>query len=166
MKTCPYCGQENREGVFFCEDCGHPFVGGTSVLTTSQLMTEDVATFRGRVTWGTARFDSSSSIIIRVRDYPTPIHLETKEETLLGRTDSNSDAVPDVDFASFGAAEHGVSRRHAIIRRGEDTLTLIDLDSKNGTFLNGQRLVPRQPRVLRDGDEIRLGRLIIHLFFK
>ncbi len=166
MKTCPYCGRENREGVFFCEDCGHPFVGGTGVFTTTQLVPDDVATFRGRVTWGTARFDQDSTIILRVRDHATPIHLESQEETLLGRTDSNSDAIPDVDFASFGAAEQGVSRRHAIIRRGEDTLTLIDLDSKNGTFLNGQRLVPRQPRVLRDGDEIRLGRLIFHVFFK
>jgi pSer/pThr/pTyr-binding forkhead associated (FHA) protein len=69
-------------------------------------------------------------------------------------------------MAPFGAAEQGVSRRHAIIRRGENTLTLIDLGSTNGTHLNGQRLTPNQPRVLRDGDEIRMGRLVFHIYFK
>jgi pSer/pThr/pTyr-binding forkhead associated (FHA) protein len=53
-----------------------------------------------------------------------------------------------------------------VIRRGEDTLTLVDLGSTNGTHLNGQRLIPNQPRVLRDGDEVRLGKLVFHIFFK
>jgi pSer/pThr/pTyr-binding forkhead associated (FHA) protein len=66
----------------------------------------------------------------------------------------------------FGGADQGVSRRHAEIRRGEDTLTLVDLGSTNGTHLNGQRLIPHQPRVLRDGDEIRMGKLVFHIFFK
>ena len=35
----------------------------------------------------------------------------------------------------------------------------------NGTFLNGQRLVPNQPRILRDGDEIRLGHLVLYVRF-
>jgi hypothetical protein len=32
--------------------------------------------------------------------------------------------------------------------------------------LNGQRLIADQPRILRDGDEIRLGKLIAHVYFK
>jgi len=38
---------------------------------------------------------------------------------------------------------------------------VVDLDSTNGTFLNGMRIMPHQPRILRDGDEIRLGLLKI-----
>jgi pSer/pThr/pTyr-binding forkhead associated (FHA) protein len=59
-----------------------------------------------------------------------------------------------------------VSRVHAAIERSEDTLTLIDMRSSNGTLLNGQKLVPDQPRVLRDGDEVRLGKLVAHIYFK
>jgi pSer/pThr/pTyr-binding forkhead associated (FHA) protein len=80
--------------------------------------------------------------------------------------DAKDDGNPDLDLAPFGAAEQGVSRRHAAMRRGEDTLTLVDFGSTNGTYLNGQRLIPNQPRVLRDGDEIRVARLVFHIFFK
>jgi hypothetical protein len=166
MKTCPYCAHVNREGVLFCEECGHPFIGNASTSTTSRLMPDDPTGLRGRVTWGTARFDRASSIVIHVRDHPDPITLNPKEEILLGRADAQSITPPDLDMAPFGAADQGVSRRHAVIRRGEDTLTLVDLGSTNGTHLNGQRLIPNQPRVLRDGDEVRLGKLVFHIFFK
>jgi len=48
-----------------------------------------------------------------------------------------------------------VSRRHARIDLANGVATLTDLGSKNGTFLNRERL--RRPRKLVDGDEIRIG---------
>ena len=48
-----------------------------------------------------------------------------------------------------------VSRRHAIIRVVDGKAALEDLDSKNGTWLRGERL--REPAPLADGDEIRVG---------
>lgn len=167
MKTCPYCAYANREGVLFCEECGHPFVGVAGTQATSRLAPNDQPqSVSPRVTWGTARFEPDAEILIRVRDHPEPIRLTTKDEILLGRADSKTSTFPDLDMGPFGAVDMGVSRRHALIRRGEDTLTLTDLGSTNGTHLNGQRLIPNQPRVLRDGDEIRMGKLIFHLFFK
>ena len=38
---------------------------------------------------------------------------------------------------------------------------LEDLDSVNGTALNRQRLAPHQPSPVKDGDEIRLGKLVL-----
>lgn len=166
MKTCPYCTTENMEGILFCEECGQPFFGNTTVLSTTQLVNQEKANVQGRVTWGTARFDDESAIIIRVRDHEESLIISPKDEMLLGRADAQALVVPDLDLSAFGGAEQGVSRRHAIIRRGEDTLILEDLGSTNGTHLNGQRLSPDQPRVLRDGDEIRMGRLVFHIFFK
>jgi len=50
----------------------------------------------------------------------------------------------------------GVSRRHARVRVQAGRATLEDLDSKNGTFVDGERVT--SPTVLRDGALIRLGR--------
>ncbi len=47
------------------------------------------------------------------------------------------------------------SRHHARITQTEDGYVLEDLDSKNGTFLNGQLLTV--PAVLKDGDEIGIA---------
>jgi pSer/pThr/pTyr-binding forkhead associated (FHA) protein len=88
------------------------------------------------------------------------------EKIVMGRSDNSSAQKPDLDLTPFGALEKGVSRLHAAIIRTEDTLTLIDMGSSNGTHLNGQRLIPDQPRILRDGDELRLGKLIAHIYFK
>ncbi len=166
MKTCPYCGFENREGVLFCEECGQPFVGQADASDTSRLDPENHETFKGRMTWGTARFDEGATVLIRIRDLAEPLAFEPDMETIIGRFDPGALEAPDIDFAPYDAAELGVSRRHGMIRRGEDTLTLVDLDSTNGTFLNGQRLIPHQPRVLRDGDEIRMGRFVFNIFFR
>lgn len=166
MKVCPYCGESNLEGVFFCEECGQPFVGATAALKTNQLLEEEQAVFKGRPTWGTARFTRDAEIVVHVRDYDEPLSVVPQAELILGRSDGKSQLVPDIDFAPYRAAENGVSRQHAAIRRGEDTLTLVDLGSTNGTHLNGQRLSPDQPRVLRDGDEVRMGRLVFHIFFR
>ncbi len=52
-------------------------------------------------------------------------------------------------------AERGVSRRHAVIRRRAGRYELADLNSTNGTFINGERV--RAPAILKDGDELRFG---------
>lgn len=49
----------------------------------------------------------------------------------------------------------GVSRHHARILVSAGTATLEDLDSKNGTYLQGHRVASAR---LSDGDEIRLGK--------
>jgi pSer/pThr/pTyr-binding forkhead associated (FHA) protein len=84
----------------------------------------------------------------------------------MGRSDVGSVEKPNIDFAPYDALDKGVSRSHATIELSEDTLTIVDTGSANGTFLNGQRLVPNQPRVLRDGDELRLGKLIANIYFE
>jgi len=49
------------------------------------------------------------------------------------------------------------SRTHALIRLESNVLTLIDLRSKNGTFINNSQVPPSTPQQLEDGDQIRFG---------
>ncbi len=47
------------------------------------------------------------------------------------------------------------SRRHAEIERRRGQYVVNDCGSRNGTFVNGQRI--SEPHMLRDGDEIQIG---------
>lgn len=166
MKLCPYCGYKNREGYLFCEDCGQSLFGSTAATLPTRQLEQSNNEQAAKATWGTARFGQDAHILIHVRDASEPIVLQPSKETTLGRLDANSSVKPDLDLTPYGALEKGVSRLHAAICRADDTLTIVDKGSINGTHLNGQRLVAEQPRVLRDGDEIRLGKLIAHIYFK
>ncbi len=166
MRVCPYCAHNNREGVLYCEECGQVLYSEQAVVTATKKLQIGTGNLTTKSGWGTARFTHTATIILHVRDSQQSIEVKPQEETILGRYDGSSMSTPTVDLTPFGAYENGVSRIHAAIRRGEDTLTLVDLGSVNGTHLNGQRLIPNQPRVLRDGDEVRLGKLVCHIYFK
>lgn len=61
----------------------------------------------------------------------------------------------EVGLADLLLPERQVSRRHARIERRPDGFFLSDLDSKNGTFLNGREV--KEPQQLQDGDEIQIA---------
>lgn len=88
-----------------------------------------------------------------------------KEEVSIGRFDPASGSFPDVDLDSYGGLEKGVSRRHAKITRRGKGIFIEDLGSVNGTFLNQKKLTPYLPEVLRHGDELRLGKLVLQVSF-
>ena len=57
-----------------------------------------------------------------------------------------------------------VSRQHVEIRSEAERCFLIDMGSRNGTFLNGQRLAEGQRQPLKNGDEIQIGALLVLRF--
>jgi hypothetical protein len=54
-----------------------------------------------------------------------------------------------------------VSRRHAQIVIESEKVSVEDLSSKNGTWINGQRIETRE--TLHNGDEIRFGSVTVRL---
>ena len=87
-------------------------------------------------------------------------------ELKVGRThDDESLPQPEVDLSPYGATKLGVSRNHLTLSRDHDTIFVTDLGSANSTYLNGQRLMPHERRILRDNDELRLGRLVVRVNF-
>ena len=63
------------------------------------------------------------------------------------------------DDADWSILDEDLSRRHAEIRRGWDGTTLRDLESQNGTRMNGERLTDVVS--LRDGARIELGNVVM-----
>lgn len=94
-----------------------------------------------------------------------PLVVRVETEITLGRFDATRNAQTHLDLTPYNAYVLGVSRRHAVIRRQGDALTLTDLESTNGTRVNNKQIVPGQPHPLHNGDEIILGELPIHIYF-
>ncbi len=87
---------------------------------------------------------------------------------VVGREDARLGVRPDVDLNPAGGSAAGVSRRHCRLLRGSGTSTsatgpfswqVEDLRSTNYTTLNGRVLQAHVPVPLRDGDNLRLGKL-------
>ncbi len=90
----------------------------------------------------------------------TTLGLEVTERILIGRADPTSpDQPPELDLTAYGGKENGVSRRHAEITFLDNSLYITDLDSTNGTKLNGFLLPPHHGFRLRDGDEVQVGQM-------
>jgi len=85
------------------------------------------------------------------------LHLSETESWVIGRSDSKSSYLPDIDLARYNALTRGVSRRHAALVRYRGGLHVVDLSSANGTFVNGERLQAETPCLLRSGDKLLLG---------
>lgn len=76
-----------------------------------------------------------------------PISL-TQDRYVLGRSDECDLLVPESDS--------GTSRRHAVLERDEHgSWSIVDLASRNGTFIDGTRIRDRQK--LLSGNEILIG---------
>jgi pSer/pThr/pTyr-binding forkhead associated (FHA) protein len=59
------------------------------------------------------------------------------------------------DGCDINLADPEVSRRHAVVGEARSAPAIEDLGSKNGTFVNGERI--EGLRRLEPGDEIRFG---------
>ena len=167
MIICSFCENPNREGELFCLECGNPLDGSVHIETR---VFEEMKASQGKGSkkplWGTTQFSKSATVILRLEASKESLTLTNREKYVIGRTDSQSGNYPDIDLTPYGGLDEGVSRVHALFQRTEDTLTLVDMNSSNGTYLNGQRMSPNQPRVLQDGDEVRFGKLVTRIFFK
>ncbi len=164
---CSNCNKENPPAETYCFSCGYLLraVPPQAPTPTPPVLNEETSPANPKRRWGTARFDSHTILIIIIKDYDNkPIRMDLNHERILGR--SHNDYHPDIDLTPFDGYDRGVSRQHASIRLQTDTVMLVDLNSANHTFLNGQRLIPDQPRIVRDGDEIRLGQLVLRVNFE
>jgi pSer/pThr/pTyr-binding forkhead associated (FHA) protein len=176
MQQCANCGHQNRAGVVFCENCGASLLGKApldtkSVQSSSDEEKEQLGIDSSVLTdvkvQGASVFKPDDALRLDIEGSTEPIVLKPKIETIFGRRDPATGAVPDVDLTPFAGYRMGVSRRHAAIRHGDESnLNIWDLGSSNGTFLNGQRLSAHRPYRLHDGDELRLGQMMIRVHFE
>jgi pSer/pThr/pTyr-binding forkhead associated (FHA) protein len=99
-------------------------------------------------------------LVIQAANASLPIP-EGKQTIVIGREDPVSGIFPDIDLDPYGAQEEGVGRQHAQLVLQAGQVCIEDLESVNGTVVNKQRITAHQPHPISEGDEIRLGKMVI-----
>jgi pSer/pThr/pTyr-binding forkhead associated (FHA) protein len=84
---------------------------------------------------------------------------------LLGRASDAEGYRPDFDMTFYDEGDY-VSRRHAHITKGSRGYFVTDLGSSNGTTVNGRSLEARRARLLRNGDRIQVGLVVLQFWLR
>jgi pSer/pThr/pTyr-binding forkhead associated (FHA) protein len=155
-------------GAIFCSECGASVISGGPHRETTTSLKQDSAGPPSVVEEAAPIIVPEPAVVVGVKSISLVvinsgrrINLEAGEELLVGRKDNQRGIFPDVDLGLDGGYDAGVSRRHAIIAPASQGYALEDLDSANGTFVNGHKLSPQSLTPIQHGDELKFGTLIL-----
>jgi len=169
MILCSNCKHTNMDGSVFCAECGSQ-LSGKNMLTTQNISTKDFKKVAGDNVKQTDKyqpFDGGDAWgSLHLLDTGHVIPLVTKNEFTLGRVSEGQPIMPDIDLSAYQAYAAGVSRLHAVIKRGPHNMVFMDLGSANGSFINGKRLSPNEEQTLNHGDIVALGKMKIQILLK
>jgi hypothetical protein len=193
MIKCTECGYENMDGLELCDSCGgkltaaaapvaetagpaapaadapapeaasgaHAEGAPASDAPTGELAKAPEAAAAPAPAAPVAAMVKAKLVIARGGRQGHEFPLEAGNN-LIGRWDPETGSFPEVDLEQDDP-EAKISRKHALIRIEGAKVTVEDIGSLNGTYVNrGQRLTPGAPADLKAGDEIIVGKT----FFK
>lgn len=165
MIECPVCKHQEFVGTLYCSECGARLVSVSSFPTISippdQITKESLAT-KPTVPEG-PELSSGALLGLRIISSGEVLSLLGRDNYTLGRAGKSQAVIPDADLSSYDAYDLGVSRLHAEIRLTSTSISITDLESANGTLVNGKRINPQEPTPIRHGDMIQLGRMRLQL---
>jgi len=143
--NCRRCGEILNANANFCWSCGAPQHDATSAETIAMPVVSAVETPISSAEKGPVGSRIDELVIITGNAAGTRFDL-VKEVTTAGRDQSSDLLLDDVS----------VSRHHAIFTRtASGRVTLRDLNSLNGTYVNGTRV---EETTLHSADEVQIGK--------
>ena len=111
-----------------------------------------------------AQVETPWRLILVSFDLAHPIlGLDVYGDTIIGRATSDDVDQPDLDLSDYDALAYGISRHHLLLHPTNEEMQLTDLDSTNGTRLNGDSVKPKVPHVLGNNDTVALGGLLFQV---
>jgi hypothetical protein len=165
-KFCPVCKNRNDASALICTHCGASLEKTpTEPTTTRQVDGQTDVPSEIRSQFADDLVIPAEGIALFLPGSTTPIAVRTEKEFIVGRAVKGMPE-PLVDLTEFDGYVMGVSRQHALIRSTGSEYVLIDLQSSNGTWLNGQRIVPDKPYPLPSGTAVYLGRLRLFVLYQ
>lgn len=175
---CPACKMKNETRAHVCAYCNTPLKGQASQKTVmlrnirevTGVLPDAYEDFLGAPMPTAERFMDfeipSKGLVLINLENGQPIAIQKEKVFILGRVSAEiKTREPLVDLTQFDALSLGISRVHLMIRQTKDGYQVMDLESSNGSWLENQRLVPKQSYPIESGDRIRIGRLNILVFY-
>ncbi|MBN2472451.1 MAG: FHA domain-containing protein [Anaerolineae bacterium] len=163
--VCPICQHQNVPGARRCAQCGVSLMGNTTTMRVSDEQIDEVMQeldFAPPV----HRDAVAEGLVFYIAGEVQPVIVRGRDEVTLGRHVEESPPPPDlVDLGTYHGHLLGVSRQHARVKLNGDECLLEDLNSTNGTWLNEKRLTSGTAYILNNGDQVRLGQLILFVYF-
>jgi FHA domain len=191
MPTCPHCGNFVSQRAVACRHCKALLVDPHALLATQHTDTPDstvrvlqfpedrIANKDRRPALDDTKTTSAvngrldlleplhpNEIALLIEGEAVPLVIAVSGSVVVGRYSAHAVEQPHVDLVPYGAFEKGVSRYHAQVNRTGDTFTIEDLASSNGTWVNGKRLLAREPHEMGNGDYLCFGHLRLQVHFK
>ena len=167
MIVCLNCKHSNMAGTVFCAECG------SQLAAEESLVTQAIKPHIKKTVNDFAPMPASSNSVasnawasLYLVDVGQILPLTDRNEYTLGRVSEGQPIMPDIDLSTYQAYASGVSRLHAVIKRQGQRITVMDLGSANGTYLNGKRLNPNVEQIARHGDMFMLGKLKLQIIIK
>jgi len=162
-KLCPICGKENEDTAPVCRHCGARLEETPTGLIArpenfdikiESLINVDLIPEEG--------------IGIHVAGEIKPLYVPISNELIIGRTmvDGTPASETFLDLSDLNAGTMGLSRQHVMIRRTASGYEVIDLFSRNGTWLNAERLVPHKPYPFASGSQLRIGQMRMLIMYR
>jgi hypothetical protein len=147
-RICARCEATNSLGETFCKVCGDelpaPIGGGIPTAVPTRRITRP--TVDGELIVHEDGVGSIGCVVKLDRDV-----------LLVGRASKLDRVFPEIDLTAADPESY-VSRRHALILRRHGGFAIEDLDSANGTYLNGStRVGAHILAALKDGDRLMFG---------
>ena len=155
---CSYCEQENGSGDVYCQNCGQELISlNETLISIPSFSPTPVVASMPIPRMAIAK---KACFVVQSSQVNLPIPAE-KTDILIGRQDMGRNVFPEIDLTGQDAESGSVSRRHArmIFKNGQWFIE--DLHSTNYTFVNREMLPPGQLRPLQNGDEVRVGKVLM-----
>jgi hypothetical protein len=165
-RFCPACGHKNAAGVTACRICGTQFDVALAEPNTTRQVDDPGggSEFTDQFIGGLSL--PQSGIAFYVAGVSTPIAVQTDTSFIVGRGVPEMAPGALVDLSAHDGFAMGVSRQHILVRADRDGYSVIDLESRNGTWLNDQRLVPNRAYSLPSHAQLRLGMLRLFVVYR
>jgi pSer/pThr/pTyr-binding forkhead associated (FHA) protein len=163
MIECPSCKHQQFVGTLYCDECGTRLVHVSPAPATGPVEMPFPDAAPGTTYPEGPELRTGALLGLRVVGTDAVLSLLGRTNYTLGIAIEGQAVIPDIDLGPFDAYKQGVSRIHAELLLKPEGLFIIDLDSANGTVVNGNRIEAVTAVQLRHGDLIQLGGLDLQL---